>query len=129
LLRVGQGVEVTYADSGSSLHASRIRSIAQLGDGTGDERSTGTVKSISATTLTISGWSGKASFTQTFAIDAKTNVVGKGVGTHAASKGGRIAITDVVSVGDSVSVWYHKVGGDSLQVSEVRVTSKSAASR
>src|SRR5690242_10679243 len=28
LLRVGQGVEVTYADSGSSLHASRIRSIA-----------------------------------------------------------------------------------------------------
>jgi hypothetical protein len=45
--------------------------------------SNGTVKSLSATSVTINA-SGKDT---TFSVDAKTKVVGKGVGTKAAAKG------------------------------------------
>ena len=44
-----------------------------------------TVKSLSATSITVTA-NGKDS---TFSIDAKTRVVGKGVGTASASKGGK----------------------------------------
>ena len=64
----------------------------------------GTVKSVTTTTLTVTAH-GKD---MTFAIDAKTNVIGKGIGTKADARGrgGKAAITDLLSVGDRVSVVY-----------------------
>jgi len=46
-----------------------------------------------------------------------------GAGTAAAAKGGTIAITDAVGVGDQVTVTYRKAG-TALHAEEVRVTAK-----
>jgi hypothetical protein len=127
LLRPGQPVEVSYREEGGGWRATNIRAIARMSDESEPESSNGIVKSLSRTAMTISGSSGPAKFTQTFAIDPETKVIGRGVGTAVASKGGRAAITDLVGVGDSVSVSFHK-GGDSLHASEVRVVSKGQSS-
>jgi hypothetical protein len=70
--------------------------------------SAATVKSLTGTMLTVTA-DGKDT---TFALDAKTSVVGKGVGTKAAAKGkgGKAAITDLLNVGDRVSVTYQESG-------------------
>lgn len=93
-----------------------------------DEHSEGVVKSVSASSMTISGSSGKATFTQTFSVDAKTKVVGKGVGTATATTGGRAKITDIVSAGDTVAVWFTKAHDDSLHASEVWLKVRNQAS-
>jgi len=84
---------------------------------------TGTVDSVSATSLVISGSMSGGTFKQTFTVDAETKVVGTGAGTAAAAKGGRIAITDFVKTGDRVTVSYHKMG-TSLHAAEVRVAQR-----
>jgi hypothetical protein len=61
-----------------------------------------TVKSLSATSITVTA-SGKDS---TFAVDSKTKVVGKGIGTKSAEKGGKASITDLLKEGDRVTVTY-----------------------
>ena len=73
--------------------------------------SNGTVKSVAATSLTVTA-DGKD---MTFTIDAKTKVVGKGIGTKADAKGkgGKAAITDLLSAGDRVSVTYADMGAAS----------------
>src|SRR5262249_34239604 len=89
VLATGQAVEVSYHDmGGGTLHATSIRRVSTPGSGgVPANRSNGTVTAISATSLTISGSGGGGStFTQTFVIDSKTNVVGKGIGTKAAPK-------------------------------------------
>jgi len=132
LLYAGQSVEVTYNTRAGERHASRVRAIAKLSESDGVEHSEGTVTSVSATSVAIQGKNGKASFTQTFAIDPHTKVIGKGLSTMAASKGGRIAITDAVAVGDTVGVWF-KTSSDALHASEVHVAkgqpSSSVASK
>lgn len=129
VVKVGQPVQVTYRDMGGTLHAARIRAMLTAGPdpaAPGTKSSNGTVQSVSATSLTISGSSGGgATFTQSFAIDSRTKVVGKGAGTAAAAKGGKIAITDLVANGDSVSVSYSEAG-TTLHASEVRVMMKGA---
>src|SRR5262249_12536152 len=127
VLRAGQSVEVSYSGENGAWHATNIRTIAKLDDSAGPDASNGVVKSLSNASLTISGTSGAAKFTQTFEIDANTKVVGRGVGTAVASKGGRSAITDLIAVGDSVSVSF-RPAGDSLHASEVRVVSKGQSS-
>jgi hypothetical protein len=91
------------------------------------ETASGTVDTVTASSLTISGSaSGGAKFTQTFTIDSETRVVGEGLGTAAAAakaKGAKLTITDTVGVGDQVTVTYHKKG-DTLQAANVRVTRK-----
>ena len=67
-----------------------------------------TVKSLTATMLTVTA-DGKDT---TFAVDAKTSVIGKGVGTKAAPKAGKATITDLLGVGDRVTVTYQDAGGD-----------------
>jgi hypothetical protein len=71
---------------------------------------------------------GGGSFTQTFTIDANTKVVGKGVGTAAAAKGGKAPFEDLIANGDRVSVSYHTMG-DTLHASDVRVTMKGSGTR
>ena len=61
-----------------------------------------TVKSLSQSSITVTA-EGKDS---TFSIDAKTKVVGKGVGTASAAKGGKATITDLLKEGDRVTVTY-----------------------
>jgi hypothetical protein len=91
--------------------------------------SMGTVKSVAADSITISGSSGGgASFTQTFTIDPNTKVVGKGAGTATAAKGGKAHLSDLIANGDRVSISYHKMG-DTLHASDVRVTMKHLGTR
>jgi Domain of unknown function (DUF5666) len=132
VVKTGDAVEVTYVDAPSgALRATHIRSIVSVGN-TGDAKpsemvSNGTVKSVTATALSISGSLGSgATFTQSFAIEPSTKVIAKGAGTAAAAKGGKLVLTDAVATGDRVSISYHE-GGGALQASEVRVLMKAAA--
>lgn len=133
-IKVGDAVEVSYHETGGTMHAARIRRVRSAGPGGGmtsedrAETSNGTVQSVSGTSLTIQGTSagGAASFTQTFTIDTNTRVVGEGMGTAAraaAEKGAKTTITDLVSMGDTVAVTYRKKG-DTLVATQVRVTRK-----
>ena len=134
VVKVGQPVAVSYRDMGGMLHATRIRAVASVGasgGGVASETKTanGTVQSIAATSMTISGNSGSgATFTQTFAIDGTTKVIGRGAGTAAAAAGGKTAVTDLVGNGDKVSVTYHATG-NTLHAAEIRVTAKGAPSK
>ena len=86
-----------------------------------------TVKSATATSLTVSGADGKD---MTFAIDAKTKVVGKGVGTAAAAKGkgGRASIADLLGAGDRVNVKYQEMGG-MMHATSVERTNKAMTTK
>jgi len=130
LVKVGDAVEVEYHEMGATLHAASVRKVTSAGSGggsTSDERAAaraetanGTVDSVTATSLVISGSQSGGTFKQTFTIDANTKVVGTGAGTAAAAKGGRLVITDYVKAGDRVTVEYHKMGS-ALHAAEVRV--------
>lgn len=61
-----------------------------------------TVKSLTPTTLVVTA-DGKDT---SLAVDAKTSVIGKGIGTKSRAKGGKATITDLLSAGDRVSVTY-----------------------
>jgi len=131
VVKTGDAVEVSFVDApGGALRATHIRAVASAGASSEAKPTemvtSGTVKSIAANTLTISGSAGGgATFTQSFTIDPSTKVVAKGAGTAAAAKGGKLAITEALGVGDRVSVSYHDAG-NALQASEVRVTVKAA---
>ena len=129
LIRTGQSVEIAYAPGNGGMHATSIRRIPDLPavDTASASEAHGKVTAVSATSLTIAGSSRGATFTQTYAIDPSTRVIGKGVGTAMAAKGGRSSITDVVGVGASVSVSYH-AGADTPHAAEVRVIQSSASS-
>lgn len=131
LLKIGDPVEVRYREAGGSLRASSIRRVLSAGSGgvkPVDEdlaRSDGRVDAITATSLTISGSiGGGGKFTQTFAIDTSTKVVGQGVGTAAQARGGKAPITTLISSGDQVTVSYHKTG-TALHAAEIRVRVKA----
>jgi hypothetical protein len=75
----------------------------------------GTVKSVSGTSLVVSG----AGKDWTFTMDGTTKFVGKGLSTK--SKGAPMAATDAVHEGDKVTVSYHDMGG-TMHAANVRVT-------
>jgi hypothetical protein len=56
----------------------------------------------------------------TFAVDASTHAVGKGLGTATQPTGGKAPITDLIKTGEEVSVTYHDMGG-TLHAATVRV--------
>ena len=63
VVKVGQAVAVSYRDMGGMLHATRIRAVSSVGaegGGVANETKTanGTVKSVAASSMTISGSSG-----------------------------------------------------------------------
>lgn len=132
VVKVGEAVEVNYKDMKGSLHASRITAITQArlaADAAGRTMANGTITSMSANSITISGRSGGGStFTQTFSIDDKTRVMAKGASTLQAARGGPVPFTDLVHQGDHVSVSYEKAGA-ALHANEVRVTVKSSDPR
>ena len=129
-VKTGDAVEVSYQETGSTLRASNIRRVSSAGSGGGamsaerGDTASGTVDSISATSLGLSGSTGGGGkFKQTFTIDATTKVIAEGAST-AAGKGGKVVLTDFVGVGDQVMVSYRKAG-DALHADEVRVRSKA----
>ena len=130
-VKVGDAVEVTYQETGSTMRASDIRRVATPGGGGGSmsgersETANGTVDSISGSTLVISGSvSGGGTFKQSYTVDATTMVVAMGASTAANAKGGKITLTDFVGVGDQVTVNYRKAG-TGLHADEIRVRSKA----
>jgi len=128
VVKTGNAVEVTYTESGGTRHATQVRRVSSPGSNPTDAtRSDGKVTALTATSLTISGSGGGGSmFTQTFVVDTNTRVVGRGAGTASARSGGKLPITDLVSVGDSVSVSYRKAA-DTLHATTVTVMAKAAA--
>ena len=139
MLKAGQSVEVKYHEA--AMHAASIRVLpgaapaapaaaAAPAPTTGEkekpksETVSGTVTSMTGTSLTVKTSAGES----TFAIDAKTKIIGTGLGTktqEAAAAGKKQVLSDVVGVGDSVSVSYHDMAG-AKQASEVRVRTKAA---
>ena len=127
VVKVGQNVEVTYHEMGGTNHAAMIRRVSSPGASpAASTRSSGKVTAVAADSMSISGTSGGgASFSQTFTIDSKTKVTGKGAGTAAAAKGGKVVVTDIVHTGDTVSVSFHDMGG-TLHAASITVTMKAA---
>ena len=139
MLKAGQRVEVKYHEA--AMHAASIRVLpgaapaapaaaAPPAPTAGEkekpksETVSGTVTSMTGTSLTVKTSAGES----TFAIDAKTKIIGTGLGTktqEAAAAGKKQVLSDVVGVGDSVSVSYHEMAG-AKQASEVRVRTKAA---
>lgn len=77
------------------------------------------VKAATPTELTVTA-DGKDT---TFTVDAKTKVIGKGIGTKAAAKGGKASINDLLSAGDKVSVTYDDAGTP-MRASKVELLAK-----
>jgi len=80
----------------------------------------GTVKSVSATSVTVTAL-GKDT---TFTVDPKTKVVGKGIGTKSAAKGGKPTVVDLLKEGDRVTVTYQDMGG-TMHASTIEVASRA----
>jgi len=127
LLKAGDAVEVSYTESGGSRRAAALRKVGAVGSaGVPANVANGTVTAVSGTSLSIKGTAGGgASFEQSYAITPETKVIGKGAGTAASKAGGKLAITDLVSSGDQVTVSF-KPEGSTVNATEVRVTMKSA---
>ena len=129
VLKVGQAVEVSYHDVNGSAYATRIRRVSSAAARSADDNprmtSNGTVRSFADNALTISGQSGgSATFEQTFIVDAKTKVIGKGFSTAARKTGGRLPANELISSGDTVAVSYDKMGS-ALHAANIRVVSKA----
>jgi len=127
VIKTGQDVEVQYHDMGGTMHAASIRAIASAGGGSmsSDKPSTmhatGTVKSVTADSVVVTGSDGKD---MTFSVDAKTTIEGTGLSHKSKSSGGKLSITDAIGMGDSVAVAYHDMGG-SMHAADIRVTAKA----
>jgi len=127
VVKTGGAVQVTYREAGGQMLATSIRTIASAGagsvsaDAAAQKIATGAVKAVSASSLTVTGSGGKE---MTFSIDPTTKVLGKGAGTKTTAAGGRIPVTDLVAVKDTVSVSYTEAAG-AMKASEVRVTIKA----
>jgi hypothetical protein len=134
VIKTGDAVEVSYTETGGKMQASMIRRVTSVGAATttgGDKgaattaaaarTTSGKVTAVSPTSITIAAAGAAA---QTFAIDAKTQVIGRGVGTMAKNTGGKLSATDAIGNGDSVNVSFTTMNG-TMHASEIRVISKA----
>jgi hypothetical protein len=80
-----------------------------------------TVKSVSASSLVVATLGKDV----TFMVDPKTKVVGKGIGTKSAAKGGKPTIADLLKEGDRVTVTYQDVAG-TMRASTIEVAARNA---
>ena len=121
VVKVGQDVEVSYHEQG--MHAAIIQSPPPPPPAAPKPMTaTGVVSAVSAGSLTIKGKTGD----QTFAIDTKTTVEGKGAGTadrKVREAGEKPTITTFVQEGDTVTVTYRDVAGTN-NASLVRIVRK-----
>ena len=137
LVKAGQGVEVKYHVAG--MHAYDVTVLPSAAAATGGAHaekhaageapaattSNGVVTAVSGSSLTLKASTGEMVFT----IDSATHVVGSGLGTKSrqeAAAGKSTTLTDVVKVGDSVSVTWKDASG-SKQATSVRVRTSTSA--
>jgi len=78
----------------------------------------GTIKSVTASSLVVTAKDKDV----TFAVDSKTQVVGKGIGTKSKAAAGKPTIVDLLKAGDRVTVTYQTMGS-TMQASRIEVTS------
>jgi len=146
VVKTGQAVSIDYHEQG--MHAAAIRTIAAVPPppappaGTSGaapakpssadaaqkppkaQVASGVVTAVSGNSLTVKAKSGDV----TFAVDSKTTVSGKGLGTASkkmAEAGGKPTLTDFVHQGDTVNVTYHDMGG-TKNASLVRIIVKKS---
>jgi len=87
----------------------------------------GKVTAVTNDSLTIS----KGADTMTFAVDAATKLVGKGIGTMANEKKAKnepLTMTDGVATDDVVKVTYHEMDGK-MHAAQVTVVQKNLQSQ
>jgi len=128
VLKEGQAVEVSYHETGGTMHAASIRTMAKVPAekpaptekpaSEAAKTAHGTVKDVSASSLTITN----AGKDMTFVIDEKTRVVGPGMSTATKDTAGKAPITDLIKAGEYVTVTYHDMGGGTLHAATVRAT-------
>jgi hypothetical protein len=125
LLKDGQNVEVDYHEQG--MHAASIRTIAAVpaagAPAAKAQTVSGVVSAVSGTSLTVKG-----SAEWTFTADAKTTVLGTGVGTASkklVAEGKKPTLAELVHEGDSVSVTYREMDG-AKHAAVVRITRRKA---
>ena len=125
MVKSGGAVLVTYREANGKNQAIRVRPVTSAGAGAGSTSeaskiSSGKVKSVTASALTLTS-DGKD---LRFVVDARTKVSARGAGTATKAAGGRIAITEIVGTGDTVSVTYNDASG-TFNASDVRVVVKA----
>lgn len=128
IVKVGDPVEVRYHEAG--MHAASIRVLPPGASVTPPppppprtQTATGIVTAVTGASLTIKTKDGE----QTFVIDAKTEIIGKGLGTksdQAKEAGKKTTLSDFVGTGDEVSVRFFEQDG-AKRASEVRVDRKA----
>jgi hypothetical protein len=77
------------------------------------------VKSVSASSVVVTTL-GKE---QTFLVDARTQVVGKGIGTKSKAKDNKPSIVDLLKAGDRVTLTYQDTGG-AMHASKIEVSAR-----
>ncbi|HSL23078.1 MAG TPA: DUF5666 domain-containing protein [Vicinamibacterales bacterium] len=113
IVKVGDNVEISYAESGGAMVAKAIRggiSAPAMTSAEGTRRVEGVVTAVSGTSLSVKPASGDA---VTFVVDDKVRVVGRGLGTMAKEKqaeGAKVTLTDAIAVGDTIEVSYKAMG-------------------
>ncbi|MEO7276134.1 MAG: hypothetical protein ABIX28_00015 [Vicinamibacterales bacterium] len=133
VVKVGQSVDVKYHLP--AMHAASVRVLGAAAAGAPQGQpsaksgaptakagnASGQVTAVSGSSLTLKTSTGDA----TYAIDAKTRVIGNGLGTKAkedAVVGKKQTLTDLVAIGDTVAVTSSEATGGHATV--VRVTKK-----
>jgi Domain of unknown function (DUF5666) len=121
-VKVGSPVLVSYRETDGRNHALNVRPISSAGGGGAAEDDVknvqGKVKTITASSITVE----QDGRDQAFPIDSDTTVAAKGAGK--ATKGGGVPVTNLVHVGDIVSLSY-RGNGAAMKVSEIRIRGRN----
>jgi hypothetical protein len=128
-VKPGLGVEVHYKDVGGVLMATDVHSGLPPTEGSAQAETAGgsargAVTAISGSSVTLKS----ADQEWIIAVDAKTLVVGEGLGTitkQFKAQGKATTIADLLSVNDQVVVYFKDAAGTKL-ASEIRVLVKAA---
>ena len=128
-VKPGMGVEVHYKDAGGVLTAIEVHSGLAPTEGTAPAETAGgsargTITAIGGSSVTLK--SGDTDMT--FTVDAKTSIVGQGLGTITSKfkeQGKSPTITDLLGVNDQVVVYFKDAAG-AKRASEIRVLAKAA---
>ena len=98
--------------------------VAADAQGAGSKESSGVITNVSSSAVTIESSKGGTKASQTFALDANTQVIARGA-TKATKGQGRGSATSMLAKGDTVNVFYAESGG-AMRATEIRVTKKAA---
>lgn len=127
VVKQGQTVEVHYSEAGmvaSSITVLPAGASPDMAPPKPAETTTsGQVTALTGSSLTVKTSAGESTYT----ISEKTHIVGVGLGTQsreAAAAGKKQVLSDVVGIGDTVSVTWEDVAG-AKQASSVRVRTKA----